>query len=67
MSATGSPHCVLVLSNSKFAPICLQTRKIPSRVGLIPTFLIKSSEPGIKSPAAMKNAAEEISPGTSTF
>lgn len=38
---------------------------IPERVWLTPTFLITKSEPLTINPAAIKNAAEEISPTTS--
>ena len=41
-----------------------QTRIMPSRVGLMPTFFMRISEFGMISPAARKKAAEEISPGT---
>ena len=33
----------------------------------MPTFLIVISESGVIKPATMKNAAEEMSPGTFTF
>ena len=49
------------------APICSQIVRIPARVGLIPTFLIRSSDSGTNSPAAIKYAAEEMSPGTMIF
>ena len=66
-SAVGSPEAVFTLRSSTSAFIALQTRRMPSRVGLIPTFLIKISESGTMSPAAIKKAAEEISPGTRIF
>ena len=62
-SAVGSPS-VLAFNNVMSAPIALHTRNIPSLVGLIPTFLRRISLPGVRSPAAIKYAAEEISPGT---
>src|SRR6185369_10643264 len=45
-------------------PIIFRMSRIPVLVGLIPTPLIRISEPGTISPATMKNAAEEMSPGT---
>ena len=42
----------------------MATSIIPALVGLIPTFLIRISEPGTREAAAMKYAADEISPGT---
>ena len=64
MSAVGSPSPVDALTMVKSAPMSLQTRKIPSLVGLIPTCRIRISELGIIRPAQRKKAAEEISPGT---
>ena len=53
-SAVGSPLSVFMLRSSISPPISLATRKIPSLVGLIPTFFNKISDPGTKSPAAIK-------------
>ena len=62
-SAVGSPSFVS-FSRVISAPMALHTRRIPSRVGLVPTFLRRISLFGTRSPAAIKYAAEEISPGT---
>ena len=64
MSATGSPISSFTLDSFILAPIILQTVSIPSLVGLIPTFFIVISEFGVRRPAAIKYAAEDISPGT---
>ena len=58
-SAVGSPSPVDALTMVKSAPMSLQTRKIPSLVGLIPTCRIRISELGIIRPAQRKKAAEE--------
>ena len=50
-----------------FPPILHKTCRIPVLVGLSETFSNVVSDPGIKAAAAMKNAAEEISLGTTTF
>ena len=63
MSATGSP-VMRTFKRVRSPPMARQTWIIPSRVGLMPTFFMRSSELGIISPAARKKAAEEISPGT---
>ena len=46
-------------------PIRSRMARIPARVGFIPTFRTSRSEPGRPAAAARKNAAEEMSPGTS--
>ena len=48
-------------------PILLTTSIIPERVGFSPVFFITKSEPFTIKPAAIKNAAEEISPTISIF
>ena len=65
-SATGSPATSRWLSSSSGAPICSNTSRIPVRVGLMPTFSIVSSAPGTTSAAINQNAAELMSPGTTT-
>ena len=64
ISATGS-NSSFELIISIFAPISFNTFITPSLVGLIPTFSSISSESGTKTAAAIKNAAEDISEGTS--
>ena len=64
-SATGSPPSSRVFNKVMSAPMSWHTFKIPARVSLMPTFLIVISESGVIKPATMKNAAEEMSPGTS--
>ena len=64
-SAVGSePLWSLVYKGSGQLPMALQTVRRPARVGLIPTFLMSTSELGRIIPAAAKYTAEEISPGT---
>ncbi len=48
------------------APMSRRTSIIPVLVGLTPTFVTVTHEFGIIAPSTIKNAAEEISPGTST-
>ena len=64
ISAVGSPPLSITFSNVTSAPISLHTRRIPSLVGLIPTFFKRIHEFGVINPATIKNVAEEISPGT---
>ena len=64
ISAVGSPPLSITFSNVTSAPISLHTRRIPSLVGLIPTFFKRIHEFGVISPATIKKVAEEISPGT---
>ena len=47
------------------APICSRMASIPVRVGFTPTPRTSRSEPGRPAAAARRNAAEEMSPGTS--
>ena len=53
-SAAGSPLSVFIFRSSISPPISFATRKIPSLVGLIPTFFNKISDPGTRRPAAIK-------------
>ena len=48
------------------APICSSTSNTPVRVGLSPTFSMVRSAPGTSAPATSQNAAELMSPGTTT-
>ena len=66
-SQTGSPETVRQFCFSMSAPMADATRRMPSLVGFMPTFLMSISEFGTISPAAIKYAAEEMSPGTSIF
>ena len=65
-SAVGSPGPSVRFKSVTSAPMLRQTRRMPSRVGLTPTLFMRISEPGTISAAAMKKAADEISPGTVT-
>ena len=64
ISHTGSPPAVRSLRSVISAPISSITSIIPVLVGLIPTLRMVISESGIIAPRTMKNAAEEMSPGT---
>ena len=64
ISAELSEEALYSFKYSIFAPISLETLIMPSLVGLIPTFLITISEPGSIRAAAIKYAADDISPGT---
>ena len=66
MSPTGSPPAAVRGVTSTSAPIRSRTSSRPVRVGFTPTPRSTISEPGTSVAAAMKNAAEEKSPGTST-
>ncbi len=46
------------------APICLTSSKKPVRVGLSPTFVRRTAPRALSAASAMKNAADEGSPGT---
>ena len=61
-SPTGSEHISFLSRISMFAPIFCATSSIPARVGFRPTFFKIISEFGTIKPAAMKYAAEDISP-----
>ena len=63
IDAVGSDVSV-IFKHSIFPSICLTISIIPERVGLMPTLWIVISLPGVISAATIKNAAEEISPGT---
>ena len=67
ISATVSPAEVCTFSSVISAPISFKTLIIPVLVGFIPTFVTVICEFGIIAPSTKKNAAEEISPGTSTL
>ena len=63
-SAVGSEPLWSWFIRVRSAPMALQTVRRPARVGLIPAFLMSTSELGRIIPAAAKYTAEEISPGT---
>ena len=63
ISAMGSDVSSLEESSIS-APIWVSTSSMPALVGLIPTPRIVRAESGTISAAAMKYAAEDISPGT---
>ena len=67
ISAIFSPPSVLSFNKVISPPMSSHTFRIPARVGLMPVFSIRISESGTMSPAAIKYAAEEISPGTVIF
>ena len=62
-SAVGSPS-EITLSSSITAPMRRNKRRMPSRVGLTPTPVKRSSLFGTNNAATIQNAADEISPGT---
>ena len=64
-SATGSPPTTRGLITSISAPISLRMSTTPIRVRFMPTCSRIRSEPGTIDAATRKNAAEEISAGTS--
>ena len=64
MSARPSPPRKVSFTRVISAPIALHTSRNPALVKLVPTFLTSSSEPGTRRPAAIKYAADEMSPGT---
>ena len=64
ISATGSKPKSLLLNSSISAPMFFNTSMMPVLVGLIPTSLITTSEPSTIDAATRKNAAEDMSPGT---
>ena len=53
-SAEGSPSVISWGRTVRSAFIMRQTRKIPSLVGFVPTFRIRSSESGVMQAAAIK-------------
>ncbi|MNH26464.1 hypothetical protein D3C79_865190 [compost metagenome] len=66
-SATGSPPTSRWFSRVISPPISLRISITPVRVGLIPTCSSTSSEPSAIEAATRKNAAEEMSAGTSIW
>ena len=65
-SPTGSPATSRWFCTFSGACIISSTSRIPVRVGLSPTFSMVSSAPGTSRPATNQNAAELMSPGTTT-
>ena len=66
MSAIGSPAAVVRrLKRPIRAPIRSSTVSTPARPGLTPTPRMNRCDSGIRVAATMKNAADEMSPGTS--
>ena len=65
-SATGSPPCDSRGTTVMSAPMSFRMSMTPVRVGFTPTFSMMYSPLPAMLPATRKNAAEEISPGTST-
>ncbi|MCY1459009.1 hypothetical protein D9M71_764460 [compost metagenome] len=66
-SATGSPPTSRWFSRVMSAPINLRMSITPVRVGLMPTCSSTISEPSAMLAATRKNAAEEMSAGTSMW
>ena len=64
ISAVSSPPERRLSTSSISAFISLYTLSMPALVGLMPTFFMRSSEPGTSMAAVMKYAAEDISEGT---
>src|SRR5262249_5108609 len=64
MSPTGSPAIYLILVWLILAPMRSSTSRKPERVEFRPTPLIERLDPLAIAAAAMKNAADERSPGT---
>jgi len=65
ISATGSAPTSRSFSNWISAPMPRRISIAPARVGFTPTWAREISEPGAMLAATRKNAAEEMSAGTS--
>ena len=66
-SPVGSPNVSLAFEMSMDAPISERMSRIPVRVGFMPTFATVMRDPGTIAAATKRNAAEEISPGSTPF
>ena len=64
MSPIGSPFTPLSFMISMSPPIFFRISITPVLSGLIPTFFIRTSEPGVIRAATIKKAAEDKSEGT---